>query len=160
MIIKSFDDGTQIEIGRGRFDDNCVYLIEPYKRKIAPRDVDYFRFFIEKSKCYSSKKIYEDFVIIYDKTTDKVDNMVLQNIEEISKSYNADDRRDFCVWFTVIYLGMIAEEKKKNAVLKKRIKRLGMYQILFEGFDAYKAANFSKGKKVPELSSLCIKKGF
>ena len=60
----------------------------------------------------------------------------------------------------MIYLGMVAEENKAGAVLKKRIKRLGMYQILFDNMSAYEAANFSRGKKVAELDPLCSSKGF
>ena len=39
---------------------------------------------------------------------------------------------------------MVAEEKKAHAVLKKRIKRLGMYQILFEDMTAYQAYHDGK----------------
>lgn len=62
-------------------------------------------------------------------------------------TYYQKDALEFDIWFSVIYLGMVAEEKKQNAVLKKRIKRLGMYQILFEKLSAEDAAFFSKGKK-------------
>lgn len=34
------------------------------------------------------------------------------------------------IWLNVLYAGMIAEENKENAVLGKRIKRLGMHQVL------------------------------
>ncbi|MDE6750863.1 MAG: hypothetical protein K2K21_17630 [Lachnospiraceae bacterium] len=75
-------------------------------------------------------------------------------------SYDEEDRLDFNVWYSVIYLGMVAEEKRKHAVLKKRIKRLGMYQILFEKMSAVEAATFSTGKKVAELCPLCSERGF
>lgn len=55
---------------------------------------------------------------------------------------------------------MIAEERRKNAVLKKRIKRLGMYQILFERMSAVEAAKFSINKRATELSLLCDDRGF
>lgn len=55
---------------------------------------------------------------------------------------------------------MVAEERREHAVLKKRIKRLGMYQILFERMSAVEAATFSTGKKVAELSPLCSERGF
>ena len=64
------------------------------------------------------------------------------------------------IWFTVIYAGMVAEENKAFAMLKKRIKRLGMHQVLVEGFDADYAAHFSRGKKWPELDSLMKQRGF
>ena len=63
-------------------------------------------------------------------------------------------------WFTVIYAGMIAEENKAKAILKKRIKRLGMYQTLVEQMPAAEAAIFSKGKKWRELDNICRQLGF
>jgi len=55
---------------------------------------------------------------------------------------------------------MIAEENKASAVLKKRIKRLGMYQVLIQNMDPNVAANYSKGKKFAELSPLMQSYGF
>ena len=160
MQIKKFEDGTILEMGRGRFDDYCVYLKRFKQKKSAPSDVEYFSFFIEKSRKYSSEKIYTDYVTIYEKTTSKIDYDVLEEIEEISMSYDEEDRLDICIWYSVIYLGMAAEENKAYAVLKKRIKRLGMYQILFEKMLATEAATFSIGKKVAELKILCSERKF
>jgi hypothetical protein len=64
------------------------------------------------------------------------------------------------IWFTVIYAGMIAEENKANAVLKKRIKRLGMYQLMIQNINPEVAANFSKGKNWRELDVLMKQYGF
>jgi hypothetical protein len=36
------------------------------------------------------------------------------------------------LWFTVLYAGMISEENKTNAILKKRVKRLGIHQVLIQ----------------------------
>lgn len=158
--IKEFSDGTILEQGQGTFDDYCVYITRPEGRRYAPRDKDYFAFFIEKAKIHTPEKIYSDYVRIYDQTTSQIDDKVLADIDSISKHYQGKDTLEFNIWFSVIYLGMVAEEKKKNAVLKKRIKRLGMYQILFEKMSAEDAASFSRGKKVPELSPLCKERGF
>lgn len=160
MEIIRFEDGTIIEQGRGRFDDYCVYLTRPGQGKHAPKDAEYFSFFIEKSQKYSSEKIYRDYVNIYEKTTEQIDYDIFEEIEKISISYDKEDRLDFFVWYSVIYLGMVAEERRERAVLKKRIKRLGMYQILFERMSAVEAATFSTGKKVAELSPLCRERGF
>ncbi len=160
MEIISFEDGTIIEQGRGSFDDYCVYVTRSGERKFAPRDVIYFSFFIEKARKYSAKKIYDDYVKIYERTTARIDQTVFDMIKEMGLSYDEEDRLDFCVWYSVIYLGMVAEELKARAVLKKRIKRLGMHQILFEGMSAEKAAKFSIGKKVPQLEPLCRERGF
>ena len=55
---------------------------------------------------------------------------------------------------------MIAEENKENALLKKRIKRLGMYQGLVLDHPADKTAMFSYGKKWKELDAIMKQYGF
>ena len=55
-------------------------------------------------------------------------------------------RLDVTLCFVVIYATMIAERNKKNSILKERIKRLAIHQILVEGMPVSEAANFSKGK--------------
>ena len=55
---------------------------------------------------------------------------------------------------------MVAEENKLNTKLGKRIKRLGIYQILIENSSPETAAVFSKGKKWKELDDLMKTKGF
>lgn len=157
--IRTFQDGTVMEQGPGKFDDYCVYLTRNGANRYAPTDKEYFSFFIEKSKKYGSETIYNDYVSIYNRTTAVKDEGVLNDIEKISKTY-IDDEVDFTIWFSVIYMGMVAEENRKNAILKKRIKRLGMYQIMFEKMSAGDAAFFSVGKKVPALDPLCRERGF
>lgn len=155
-----FEDGTLIEQGRGRFDNYCVFLTRPGGRKYAPRDEEYFSYFIEMAEKYSSEKIYNDYVEIYEMTTSQINKEIFDDIKHISMSYDEEDELDIHIWFSVVYLAMVAEERKKYAVLKKRIKRLGMYQILFEGMTAKEAATFSTGKNVKELSPLCEERGF
>ena len=158
--IKKFSDGTLLEMGKGRFDDFCVYITRPGEERYAPKDEDYFSFFIEKIERYTPEKIYSDYVKIYNKTTDVIEGEVLDDIEKICADYNGDDVLEFNIWFSVIYLGMVAEENRAFAVLKKRIKHLGMYQILFENMSAMDAATFSKGKKAKQLSPMCDERGF
>ena len=158
-ILKYFDDGSFVYYGRGKFDDYCVYLKEDGFSARAPRDMEYFQYFIDLMQTYGNQKIYSDFCKIYDETTGFVDDKVLDFITQISKDY---DRNSLWVnkWFSVIYLGMVAEERKANAVLKKKIKRLGFHQIMIENYSAYEAANFSKGKKAFVLLKECQKRGF
>jgi len=154
-----FRDGTIMEQGPGKFDDYCVYLTREGANRYAPTDKEYFSFFIEKAKKYSSEKIYSDYVSIYDCTTALKNETVLNDIDKIAETYKGDEI-NFAIWFSVIYMGMVAEENKKNAILKKRIKRLAMYQIMFEKMTAGDAAFFSRGKRVHELEPLCKERGF
>lgn len=157
--IKKFSNGTILKQGRGKFDDYCVYIKRDGENEYAPTDKECFAFFIKMAKKYDAKRIYKDYAVIYDRTSAQRDMRVLDEIEEISKAYPGDED-GFAEWFSVLYLAMIAEENKKYSVLGKRIKRLGMYQILFENMAAGDAAFFSVGKKVAQLSPMCKERGF
>lgn len=149
-----------IEYDKGSFDDWCVYVKEEGKQKYAPRDSEYFKFFKSLGHLrLGSSKIYSDFVMIYDLTDKHINPTVLLKITEISNDYTPDTEKTD-VYFTVIYAGMVAEENKERAILKKRIKRLGMHQVLIDNFEPEVAANFSRGKKWRELDAIMRTKGF
>ena len=86
-ILKRFIDNSIVYYDRGKFDDYCVYLKEKDSSAKAPRDIKYFQYFIDLAKIYGDSKIYNDFCLIYDKTTDVVNNAILNLITEISVSY-------------------------------------------------------------------------
>lgn len=107
---------------------------------------------------YPTEKNYEDFIEIYNHTSEDISSDTLSLVTNLSHNY--EETIEFNMWFIVIYLGMVAEEKKQNAVLKKKIKRLGVHQILFEEFSAFDAANYSKAKKAPFLLKECSLRDF
>ena len=63
-------------------------------------------------------------------------------------------------YFLFVYYAMVAEENKKGSKLGKRIKLLGVYQVLIEGMNPLEASNFSKGLKWITISNHCRKRGF
>lgn len=159
QLIKTIGTQTRIEFGPGAFDNWCVYISEGVHIKYAPKDTEYFSIIKSKSLIYGCQKLYQDFLSIYILTKKEVDISVLELITTLSKYYG-DDSIEMDKWFTVLYAGMVAEENKDKAILKKRIKRLGMHQLLMEDYDPFIAANFSKGKKWKELDRLMKERGF
>lgn len=157
--IKTISDGSIIEFDKGSFDEWCVYLKRKGKPRYAPSDVQYFQELSDFAKVYGPNRIYSDFVKIYSLTDSTLSSQILNDITKIARTY-IDNSIIFDIWFTVIYAGMVAEENKKHAILKKRIKRLGMHQVLIEKKSAEYAANFSKGKKWKELDVLMRSLGF
>ena len=103
--------------------------------------------------------IYNDFVLVYSKTTAEIDKHVTSLITRLSNKYGSDSLM-LDIWLSVIYAGMIAEENKENAILRKRIKRLGMHQVLVDGMEPKEAANFSKDLKWTVIDEICKEKGF
>jgi hypothetical protein len=146
VLIHKIGNGNIVEFDTGKFDGWCVYLKRPHQERYAPKDTEYFGMMANLGKKYGFLKVYDDFVSIYHATHKQLDNDVLKLISDLSKAYK-EDTEETEIWFTILYAGMIAEENKEHAILGKKIKRLGMYQVLIEKMSPLEAAVFSKGKK-------------
>lgn len=159
-VIKRYEDGSFLEYNIGKFDKWCVYYTDSEGNKTAPRDVDYFKYLYNFSKKYGQEKIYSDYVKIYERTKKEIEKEVLDYIEQIAKEYDNKDILDIDKTFTIIYMGMISEERKENTRLGKRIKRLGIHTLLQENKTIQESATFMTGKKWYELDKLCREMGF
>jgi hypothetical protein len=157
--INQFSHGGFIEFDKGSFDDWCVYLTRANGERFAPTDVHYFSRLKSLAQVHGAQKIYDDFVVIYNRTGSEILKDILELISVLSRHYGRD-ALEMEIWFNVLYAGMVAEENKQNAILKKRIKRLGMHQVLIENRNTEDAATFGKGKKWTELDKLMKEKGF
>jgi hypothetical protein len=157
--LNHFGHGGFIEFDSGCFDGWCVFVTTPGNKRFAPTDVQYFSRLKKLSEKFGPQKIYDDFVVIYNRTTKNVDSKVFELIAVLSRFYETD-AWEMELWLNVIYAGMIAEENKENAILKKRIKRLGIHQVLIDEISPEEAAVFSKGKKWKELDEIMRLKRF
>jgi hypothetical protein len=157
--IQTFPDGSELTFDDGSFDSWCVYLKKPGQQKYAPTDVEYFTRLKQLGAVHGHEKIYSDFITFYTPTSKNTDAEVLALIRRIAASYH-NDSLEMEILFVIIYAGMVAEENKQFAILKKRVKRLGMHQTLIDKISPAEAANFSKGKKWKELDEICRTKGF
>tara|TARA_S200002703_G_C3679044_1_gene208553 strand:- start:134 stop:631 length:498 start_codon:yes stop_codon:yes gene_type:complete len=160
----TIENGKQIYFSEGRFDAYCVFTDgTPFV------DKNLFSFF---KSLNNDDKVYTDFVGIYNLTNKDFDENIPYMIkEEISSSYPDNVKLDVEESFVLIYYGMVAEENKDRAPLGKRIKRLGMHQVLKEDINSVVAANFSKNKgafRLKEhqsrdeltLNAECLSRGF
>lgn len=157
--IKTVNDSIIIEFDKGRFDNWCVYITSPKRGRFAPTDREYFTRLALIAQEFSPRSIYDDFVEVYEQTTPELSDTTLKVITLLSSKYCAR-ATELNVWFTVIYAGMVAEENKSHAILKKRIKRLGMHQLLIDKESPEYAAAFSRGKSVADLEPIMLAKGF
>lgn len=108
-LIKNLANNRSIIFGKGKFDDWCVY-IESNGHKKAPFDETYFSDLYQISQKYVNNKVYNDFVQIYNLTTQQIDESVLHLIDTTVKTYKEEDQILVEQWMTVLYAGMIAEE--------------------------------------------------
>lgn len=157
--IKTFSDGSSLKYDRGAFDDWCVYLTKPDGTSRPPKDMDYFSQLQDLAARYGTDKIYKDFVAVYDITGKEVEESALAAITRRSKSYGSD-ANTVDVILSILYMAMIAEERKAYSRLGKRIKRLGIYKLLYEHKSVYEAANFMRGMGWRDISAMCIERGF
>lgn len=160
MIIKTFSDGSYLEYADGSFDQWCVYMVNSAKNfRQPPRDVQYFGFLQAQAQVFGHQKIYDDFVSIYDATHQDVEQTVLNKIDTIATTYK-NAALEFSKIYTILYLGMIAEEKKAGTKLGKRIKRLGVHKLLIEKCSVDESANFMRNMNWREIDALCKERGF
>lgn len=152
-------DGNYLCYDRGQFDDWCVYKVDENGLSEAPKDIDYFNDLYEYAKIFDNDKIYNDFVIIYDMTTNIFESNVVEEIRNLSNEYGRFSDEIFRI-FSTLYMVMISEQNKKNTRLGKRIKRLGVYFLLVKEEKPEYCANFMRGKPWQELDKLCLEGGF
>lgn len=146
----------KLSFTRGKFDDWCVHISGNYLPQY-PKDEWYFM----KLKDYKSRlkdDVYADFKSLYESTKKDIDSTVFESIKELSGKYPNPDEAEAV--FAVLYMTMLAEENKQGTVLRKRIKRLGVHQVLVEGMSPREAANYSRGKTSLELAKECWSRGF
>lgn len=161
MKVREFSDGSYLEYAAGNFDQWCVYMVNPSKNfRKPPLDVDYFGFLKEQSKTFGAQKIYEDFVKIYELTNKQVENEVLEFIDSLAIKKYPGKELEFSKIYTILYMGMLAEENKAFTRLGKRIKRLGMHKLLMENETVDMAANFMRNMRWHEIDALCKTRGF
>ena len=84
---------------------------------------------------------------------------MLNSISTLSASYG-DNALAVDVVFTILYMAMIAEERKVYTKLGKRIKRLGIHALLRENVPVNNAANFMRGMGWREIDTLCRERSF
>lgn len=149
-IIKRLKHDRKVMFDNGAFDGYCVYVADDYNKR-APRDYEYFRFFLELANVYGNDKVYNDFLTIYHSTDKTINQDVRDVIDNIVSTYGEDVRDEVEENLAVIWGGMIAEENKDKTFLGKRIKHLGMYQVLMGILSPEDAAEFSKGIPWKEL---------
>lgn len=152
-------DGSTLEFDRGSFDDWCVWETHPDGRRFAPRDVDYFGTLLMFAEKFGANQVYSDFVAIYDVAESHVTDRSQETVKICAIKYQPLDGLVEKT-FMVLLMSMVAENQKRNTRLGKRIKRLGVQDLLFGSRNVTHAANFMKGMRWQQIDALCRKLGF
>ena len=155
-----FVDGSSLVYEKGKFDNWCVIYYASNGINRALLDRDYFFELYELADKYDRNTIYDDFVKLYNSTTNVFNNNIKDIIEEIVKHYNCEDQLKVEKLFSVLYMTMVSEENRNNTKLGKRIKHLGIYELLCQNKSVEYATTFMIGKKWMEIDALCKERGF
>ena len=148
-IIKT-KNNYNIFFAPGNFDDWCVYM------EHAPTDNEYFEWILSLANKYGVVQVYNDFIDIYNIVDENfMPQKCLKVAEDIDKHYVEDTVH----WWVVFYMTMVAECKKENSILKKRIKHLGVYNILFDKIDIQTVTTYMQGKSWKFLDNLMKERG-
>ena len=159
QTVKTFEDGAYLEYDQGKFDGWCVYLTKRDGSRRSPTDVDYFVALRRLADKYDAGQIYSDFVRVYDLTGKQLERDALSAITRIASDYGQGALLVDKVLST-LYMTMIAEENKQFSRLGKRIKRLGVHQVLIENQSVEHAAHSTRGKAWRDIDKLCKERGF
>ena len=154
------EDDVSIYFGEGRFDKYCVYVNDKNRFRYAMTDDEYFEWILNLSKRYGVSQVWDDFCSVYDiismDANVKPDvNEAMLTVADIDMHYNEETVK----WWLVFYMTMVAECKKRNAILKKRIKKLGVYNLFFDGYDIPYVITYMRGMHWKELDKLMKERG-
>ena len=134
----------------GNFDEWCVYM------EHAPTDNEYFDWLLLLSKRYGVAQVYNDFMNVYHIVSK---NFTPKKCLEVAENNDKHYTEDTVHWWVVFYMTMLAEELKENAILGKRIKHLGVFNVLFDEMDINTVTTYMKGKSWKYLDELMKERG-
>lgn len=150
------DNGFHLYFGKGDFDDYCVYVER--KNKLYPwfRDETYFRWLKRLSKKYGKELVYNDFKYVYENVYVGVDKEVPNRIiREIDEHYPEQTQQ----WWGLFFMTMLAEEHKENTILGKRIKHLGVYNLLIDEYSIQYIVTYMRDMYWMDLDDLMYERG-
>ena len=138
-IAKTFSDGTAVGWDRGKIDDWCVYIINVDGTQYSPLDIDYFTELLYYGEQFGRKRVYDDFVKLYDAVVSKKpEECHIEVIDKVVSTYPEDVQLPINKLFTILWMAMISEwnymiNGRTPTKLQHRIKRLGVHTMLIEG---------------------------
>lgn len=166
-LITAFDDRTYLCYTRGAFDNwRVTFLDSEGKQETSPKDTAFFDYFLSLMAYGNtgreifniikrmSKKISKGMDIDFDHLKDEI----YEYAEELS--IPEEEKLRFEKAMMSVLAAMLSEEQKAFTKLGKKLKLLGLHQVLIGKMDPKIAANWSRGKPwreiLAEYKRLCV----
>lgn len=172
-MVHSYEDGSYYTYSDGNKDSWHLLFYDVENNECELYDKDYLKQIAELPVLENVSKdtVYRDFNVVCDLVQangDKGQGDPLPNeadfveIREIATKYKDTLKVDKLLGF--FYLSMISEWYYINrhgtrSILKHRVKKLGVYQVLFLDMRPDDAANYSKNKSVSQLKTIMQRYG-
>lgn len=159
-ILRLFRDGSRLEFGKGHLDRWSVYLGRPHQGRTLASEEDSLARLERLTFVYNPRSLYDDFIVIYNRTTHEPQPYVFDLIHAIARVYT---ERNFEVELALalLYALMVAHERRQRSCPGvKRHLRLAVHQLLVEGYSAQAAVAFSTDKAPEQLAEACAARGF
>lgn len=166
-LITAFDDSTYLCFTRGAFDSwRVTFLDAEGKQNYSPKDTAFFDYFLSLTEYGSTKK--DIFNIIkkmskkISKNMDIIFDPLRKDIYKYAKELNIPENEQlrFEKAMMSILAAMLSEEQKAFTKLGKKLKLLGLHQVLIGNMEPKTAANWSRGKSwrdiLAEYERLCV----
>ncbi|NTU81468.1 MAG: hypothetical protein HGA45_19155 [Chloroflexales bacterium] len=159
-ILRLFRDGSRIEFGKGHLDRCSVYLARPNQAKVPAHEAESLVRLERLAHASSPQGLYNDFIVIYNRATHEPQPYVFDLIHAIARVYG-EHSFEVEVALALLYAEMVAIERRhRSRPGVKRHRRLGVHQVLVEGYSAQAAVAFSKGKATEHVVAACAARGF
>jgi len=155
-----FSNKQRIEFRQGKFDSWCIFVIAKDGSETIPLDIELFQELKKFGSMCENLRIYSEILQVYTLSGKNINRDVLGKIVEISIRHDEKNVEFIKILYTKFHYAFVAEENKARTVLGKRVKMLGIYQVLIENFSPDDAANFSKGMSGKAIVDLCTARGF
>lgn len=158
--LRIFRDGSRLEFGKGHLDRCSVYLAHPHQGRSLTSDEESLARLERLALAYSPRVLYDDFIVIYNRTTHEPQPHVFDLIHTMARMY-AERNFEAEVALATLYAVMVALERRhRSCPGVKRNQRLPVHQILVEGYSAQAALAFSSGKAPDQIDEACAVRGF
>jgi hypothetical protein len=146
-----FQDGSYLAFDQGNFDNFRVSFYTREDKYInSPTDVELLTFL---KSLNDDELTWKRVTFLAKYIHEKTNITELNFLERIT---NLQEQK----YYYYLAAAMIAEERKDFAILKKRVKLLGIHQVIIQDMQPREAANWSKGKRWRDIEKECIKHGF
>ena len=154
-FVKRLADDTILFFAEGTFDSWCVFEVKGDNEPNPPRDNEYFQELKYLAGKHTIEKVWNVFSRIYNGMAKKLPNKEMcRGITQLANVFPGDELFADRL-FTILYMAMLAEEKRKGTRLGRSIQALGVHQVIIEGMAPEDAAEFSKGLPWREIAALC-----